>query len=137
MATTTGTAGNDAWTIINPGSYVLDGLGGTDTLSLGTSAISAYTITLGGDGGVPEAAPSILSSGPCGVTLRYTAPVGTDNCPNPITVNTSGLGSGPNYYEYGGIYTEAYKVTDASGNMATCSFKITVLDPVVPTITCP
>ena len=94
-------------------------------------------VVLGGDGGVPEAAPSILSSGPCGVTLRYTAPVGTDNCPNPITVNTSGLGSGPNYYEYGGIYTEAYKVTDASGNMATCSFKITVLDPVVPTITCP
>ncbi|MBK8196176.1 MAG: HYR domain-containing protein [Lewinellaceae bacterium] len=91
----------------------------------------------GGDGGVPEAAPSVLSSGPCGVTLQYHPPVGTDNCPNPLTINTSGLGSGPNYYEYGGIYTEAYMVTDASGNTATCSFKITVQDPVQPTITCP
>jgi|GEM_PF-273619 len=94
-------------------------------------------VVVGGDGGVPEAAPVILSSGPCGVTLSYTAPVGTDNCPNPLTILTSGLGHGPNYYEYGGIYTEAYKVTDASGNTATCSFKITVLDPVQPTITCP
>jgi hypothetical protein len=94
-------------------------------------------IVLGGDGGVPPANPAILNSGPCGVTLRYTAPVGTDNCPNPLTILTSGLGHGPNYYEYGGVYTEAYKVTDASGNTATCSFKITVLDPVEPTITCP
>lgn len=49
---TTGTAGNDRWTIINPGSYLLDGLGGTDTLSLGISLRSVYTITQGGDGGV-------------------------------------------------------------------------------------
>lgn len=52
MATSTGTAGNDSWTIINPGSYVLDGLGGTDTVSLGTSLRSNYTLTLASDGGV-------------------------------------------------------------------------------------
>lgn len=52
MATFNGTAGNDRWTIINPGSYVLDGLGGTDTLSLGTSLRSSYTLTLAADGAV-------------------------------------------------------------------------------------
>lgn len=52
MPTSTGTAGNDSWTVINPGSYLLDGLGGTDTLSLGTSLRSSYTLTLGGDGAI-------------------------------------------------------------------------------------
>ncbi|MCW5925117.1 MAG: HYR domain-containing protein [Saprospiraceae bacterium] len=91
----------------------------------------------GGVGGVPPASPALVASGPCGVTLRYTPPAGADNCPNPLTVLTSGLGHGPNYYGYGGVYTEAYKVTDASGNTAACSFTVTVLDPVEPTITCP
>ncbi|WP_395699743.1 hypothetical protein [Aquabacterium sp.] len=49
---TIGTAGNDSWTIINPGSYLIDGLGGTDTVSLGTSTRAAYTLTQGGDGAV-------------------------------------------------------------------------------------
>jgi hypothetical protein len=91
----------------------------------------------GGDNGSPDANPVLVGSGPCGVTLSYTAPIGEDNCPNPLTILTSGLGHGPNYYEYGGIYTEAYKVIDASGNTDSCSFTVTVLDPVAPTITCP
>jgi len=91
----------------------------------------------GGTGGSPAASPVITAFGPCGVNLRYTAPVGTDNCPIPQTDNISGLGVGPNFYAYNGIYTETWRVTDASGNSASCSFTITVLDPVTPTITCP
>lgn len=55
MATTTvtGTAGNDSWTIAQPGATVIvDGLGGTDTLFMGTEPRSSFEITLGADGGV-------------------------------------------------------------------------------------
>ena len=48
----TGTAANNSWTVINPGTFTVDGLGGTDTLALGTSLRSAYKITLGSDGAV-------------------------------------------------------------------------------------
>ncbi|MCB9284039.1 MAG: HYR domain-containing protein, partial [Lewinellaceae bacterium] len=89
------------------------------------------------DGNVTSGEATIASYGPCGLTLDYDAPVGTDNCPNPLTHLLSGLGEGPNYYSYGGFYTEEYEVVDASGNTAECSFTITVMDPVNPTITCP
>ncbi|MBK7939750.1 MAG: HYR domain-containing protein [Lewinellaceae bacterium] len=91
----------------------------------------------GGNGGAPAANPVLVSSGPCGVSLSYTSPVGTDNCAGVVTTLASGLGSGPNYYEYGGIYTESYNVVDNAGNSNWCSFTITVKDPVDPTITCP
>ncbi|MBK8196177.1 MAG: HYR domain-containing protein [Lewinellaceae bacterium] len=91
----------------------------------------------GGNGGSPLANPRLEASGPCGVSLSYTAPVGTDNCPNPLTVLQAGFGGGIHYYEYGGLYVETYNVYDASGNVASCSFTIEVKDPIEPTITCP
>ncbi|MCE7925397.1 MAG: HYR domain-containing protein, partial [Haliscomenobacteraceae bacterium CHB4] len=91
----------------------------------------------GGNGGEPEADPYISSRGPCGVTMGYTSPVGTDNCPGAVTALASGFGSGPNFYQYGGVYTEGYIVTDNAGNTAECSFTVTVRDPIAPTITCP
>jgi len=104
--------------------------------------VNANGTISGGTGGSPLASPVITAAGPCGVNLRYIAPVGTDNCPNPQTDNIGGLGDGAatgagNYYAYNGVYTEVWRVTDASGNSATCSFTITVLDGVTPSITCP
>ena len=52
MATIFLTEGNDSRTIINPGTYTIDALGGVDTLSFGTSLRSAYSITQAADGGV-------------------------------------------------------------------------------------
>lgn len=52
MATTYGTTGNDSWTVIKAGTFVLDGLGGTDSLYLGTSLRSDYKITKAADGSV-------------------------------------------------------------------------------------
>jgi len=52
VPTYTGTSGNDSWTVINPGTFTLDGLGGADTLYLGTSLRSDYIITKSGDGAV-------------------------------------------------------------------------------------
>ncbi|MCB0544460.1 MAG: HYR domain-containing protein, partial [Saprospiraceae bacterium] len=89
------------------------------------------------NGSVTQGNAELVSSGPCGVTLQYEAPAGTDNCDNPVTANIGGLGAGPSYYEYGGVYTETWQVSDQSGNTATCSFTITVEDPVTPTIVCP
>lgn len=52
MPTYTGTAGNDSWTVVNPGTFTLDGLGGIDTMFLGTSLRSSYNITQTADGAV-------------------------------------------------------------------------------------
>lgn len=50
MATTMGTAGNDSWTIVQAGSYTIDGAGGVDTLSMGTSKLSDYVLGKLSDG---------------------------------------------------------------------------------------
>jgi hypothetical protein len=89
------------------------------------------------NGAVTAGDATIVSSGPCGVTLSYTEPIGTDNCDGAITSLEGGQGGAANYYQYGGVYTETWMVTDASGNTDECSFTITVADPVPPTITCP
>ena len=94
-------------------------------------------VIVGTDGAVTSGIADVVSTGPCGVTLSYTAPVGTDNCPDPLTVLAGGQGDAPNYYLYGGTYTEVWSVSDASGNFATCDFTITVEDPEPPVITCP
>lgn len=52
MATIVGDDGNNTWTVINPSTFTLDGKGGTDTLNLGTSLRSEYTITLAADGSI-------------------------------------------------------------------------------------
>ena len=52
MATFTGTAGNDSWTVINPGTFTLNGLAGTDTIHFGTSLRSDYHLAKNTDGSV-------------------------------------------------------------------------------------
>ena len=71
----------------------------------------------------------------CNAVAVYTSPVGTDNCSGSTTVRTAGLASGSNYPV--GVTTNIFRVTDASGNTATCSFTVTVTDQTPPTVTCP
>ncbi|PXX44923.1 DUF4214 domain-containing protein [Undibacterium pigrum] len=52
MTTVVGDDGNNTWTVINPSTFTLDGKGGIDTLNLGTSLRSSYTITKAADGSV-------------------------------------------------------------------------------------
>ena len=52
MATIFGTANNDSWTVVKGLTFTLDGLGGTDTLYLGTSLRTSYTIVGNADGSV-------------------------------------------------------------------------------------
>ena len=63
----------------------------------------------------------------------------SDNCPGPLSISQiSGL---PTYMHYPypiGTTINTYLVTDASGNTASCSFSITVLDTEPPHVThCP
>ncbi|MBK8955058.1 MAG: HYR domain-containing protein [Saprospiraceae bacterium] len=71
----------------------------------------------------------------CGAIHNYSTPNGTDNCPGANTMRTAGLASGSTFPV--GTTTNTYKVTDADGATATCSFTVTVLDVTAPTIQCP
>ncbi|MFZ1424399.1 MAG: HYR domain-containing protein, partial [Saprospiraceae bacterium] len=74
--------------------------------------------------------------GLCSKVVTYTTPVGTDNCPSPTTIQTTGLPSGSAFPV--GTTTNTFKVTDASGNSTICSFTIIVTDSQNPSISvCP
>ncbi len=74
-------------------------------------------------------------AGICGALVNYVAPVGSDNCPGQTTVLIAGQASGTIFPV--GVTTVTYEVTDAAGNISTCSFDVTVIDNEVPTIVCP
>jgi hypothetical protein len=59
-----------------------------------------------------------------GAVVTYTAPVGSDSCPGAITSQIAGLPSGSTFPL--GTTVNTFRVTDASGNTAECSFKVTV-----------
>ncbi|MCX6301405.1 MAG: HYR domain-containing protein, partial [Bacteroidia bacterium] len=69
-------------------------------------------------------------AGICGAVVTYVAPVGTDNCPGAITTLTSGLASGSVFPV--GTTTNVFTVVDGSGNSASCSFTVTVVDNTLP-----
>ena len=71
----------------------------------------------------------------CDAVVTYTPPVGIDNDPGATTVLTAGLGSGATFPL--GSSTETYTASDTSGNSATCSFTITVVDNEAPAFICP
>ncbi|MBI1835872.1 MAG: HYR domain-containing protein, partial [Flavobacteriia bacterium] len=72
--------------------------------------------------------------GVCGAVVNFVSPVGTDNCPGANTIETVGLPTGSTFPI--GTTTETFKVTDAVGNIATCTFTITVNDTENPNIIC-
>jgi hypothetical protein len=69
MTTFTGTAGNDSWTVVGASTFTLNGLGGVDTLSLGTSERTSYSITKSSDGAVHVDSVSAASGGALHATL--------------------------------------------------------------------
>ena len=61
----------------------------------------------------------------------------TDNCPGLLTISQTTSYNNPDLYAVG-HYTVEYLATDASGNTATCSFGIEVIDSAQPVINnCP
>ena len=71
--------------------------------------------------------------GVCGAVVIYPEPEFSDNCPGAVAVQVVGLASGETFPV--GTTVNTFMVTDASGNTATCSFSVTVLDVEAPVIT--
>jgi hypothetical protein len=103
------------------------------------SSTATATITV-----IDNTAPEIVcpadiavnnDAGVCGATVTYTAPVGTDNCPDAMTVQTAGLASGSVFPI--GTTVNTFEVTDAAGLKSSCSFSVTVTDAENPVIVCP
>lgn len=75
------------------------------------------------------------SPGLCSATTTYSTPSATDNCSGVTVTRTAGPASGGTFAV--GATTVTHQATDASGNTASCSFVVTVVDNQNPTITCP
>ena len=70
----------------------------------------------------------------CSAVVTYATPTANDNCPGVGAAVCSPL-SGSTFSK--GITTVTCAVSDASGNIARCTFTVTVSDTQPPTITCP
>jgi hypothetical protein len=75
------------------------------------------------------------TNGTCGTVVNYTTPSGADDCPGQSTAQIAGLASGSTFPI--GTTTNTFRVTDAAGNTADCSFTVTVNDNQNPSILCP
>lgn len=80
----------------------------------------------------------------CSKSITISPVAFTDNCGIPVlswkmtgSTVASGIGQIGNYNINGGLTTITYTLTDAKGNTATSSFTVTLLDKVLPTISCP
>jgi len=74
-------------------------------------------------------------AGKCGAVVTYATPTATDNCGVASVVQQSGVASGALHPV--GATINVWKASDFAGNMATCSFTVTVTDVEKPVATCP
>ncbi|MBK9452428.1 MAG: HYR domain-containing protein [Bacteroidetes bacterium] len=109
------------------------------TDAAGNTATCSFTVVIS-DNQLPTiTCPANITGnndpGLCSKVVTFSAPVGADNCAGPSTTQIAGLPSGSAFPV--GTTTNAYLVTDAAGNTATCSFTVVISDNELPTITCP
>ncbi|MFN8236932.1 MAG: HYR domain-containing protein [Chitinophagales bacterium] len=103
----------------------------------GNTATCSFTVTVN-DTEVPTiTCPANIAvntdNNVCGAAVSYS--VGsTDNCAGQTVAQTGGLASGSTFPL--GTTTNSFKVTDASGNTATCSFTVSVTDVQLPNAVC-
>jgi hypothetical protein len=71
--------------------------------------------------------------GECGAIVSFPVTF-DDNCPGASLLQTAGLASGAFFPV--GTTNNTFKVTDGSGNMASCSFSVTVIDNEPPIAIC-
>ncbi|HEX2899057.1 MAG TPA: HYR domain-containing protein, partial [Bacteroidia bacterium] len=107
------------------------------TDAAGNTSTCSFTVTIS-DSELPTiTCPGNITGnndpGLCSKVVTYTAPVGADNCAGQTTTQTAGLTSGAAFPV--GTTTNTFRVTDAAGNTATCSFTVTINDSELPTIT--
>ncbi|WP_432412021.1 BspA family leucine-rich repeat surface protein [Rasiella sp. SM2506] len=110
----------------------------TATDAAGNADTCSFTVTITeNEAPVISNCPANISvpnqAGDCGTLVSFTPPSQTDNCGANLTSTHL-----PGDYFPVGTTTVHYTATDTSGNTATCSFVVTVLDTEDPTfISCP
>mgnify|MGYP002682191372 FL=1 len=112
----------------------------TATNTFGVSTTCSYTVTVADTGrpviDCPDDITQAAATGLCSAIVNYTAPVGTDNCTGAVTTQIAGLPSGSAFPV--GTTVNTFRVTDAAGNTADCSFNVTITDNQPPVFTsCP
>ncbi len=103
----------------------------TVTDGSGNTAMCTQTVTVTDNVNPTITCPANITVNPTslsGAVVTYTAPVGTDNC-SATTVRTSPANTASGSTFPIGTTTVSYRVTDGSGNSASCSFTVTVRDP--------
>ncbi len=105
----------------------------------GNTAACSFTVTLTEDLAPTISCPENISVendlGLCTAMVNYDLPVAADNCDGISLALSGGPASGAAFPE--GTTTVTYTATDASGNDASCSFTVTVVDLEMPVIDCP
>ncbi len=109
----------------------------TATDGAGNTATCSFTVTVtDAEAPVWTACPANItvstSTNSCDAVVSWTAPSSTDNC---AVVNSSGTQTPGSTFTLG-TTTVSYTADDAAGNIATCSFDITVNDSIAPTANC-
>lgn len=107
-----------------------DAAGNTDTCSFTITVFDTITPGITCPANVTE----YVANGACDAVANYTIS-STDNCPGQTVTQSAGLATGSTFPL--GSTVNTFTVSDASGNAATCSFTVTVVDTLTPTITCP
>jgi len=117
-------------------SYFVRGIGGCVGNTATCTEIKIFLDTLPPIPSCTENLTVNNDAGQCSAVITYDSPSATDNCTCDITITrTAGLGSGATFPV--GVTTETYSFTDIQGNVAQCSFTVTVKDSEAPVITCP
>jgi len=109
---------------------VTDAVGNTDSCSFTITVVDAESPVIA----CPADIAVNIDPGQCDAIVNYTIPTGTDNCSSPTIVIVSGPVSGSGFSI--GITTVTFTATDVAGNIDTCSFTITVVDTIAPSIIC-
>ncbi|MEZ4943554.1 MAG: HYR domain-containing protein [Saprospiraceae bacterium] len=113
------------------------------TDAAGNEAACSFTVTVQDQEApqisCPENVTLSTDPGQCSAVFTFQAPVGTDNCAGATTVQTRGLASGSPFPGYVTGITEiiGFKVTDAGGKTASCSFTVLVYDTEPAKFSCP
>ena len=135
------------------------GLSNGDTFPLGTTTLTYSAIDSSGNIGTcsfqvivfdsilpsvsncPSNISAFATASNCAIEMNWIAPTFTDNCsgsliPTITSSPTTGLTNGSVFPV--GVTTVTYSASDSTGNVATCSFTVTVSDTIAPSVSnCP
>jgi len=110
---------------------VVDASGNTTVCSFNVTIVDNQLPSITG---CPSSRIVNTQAGVCQAVVNWIQPTASDNCPGVTFATTHGPGSTFPL----GTTTVTYTATDASGNSATCSFNVTVVDNQAPVFTsCP